>query len=128
MLWVRISIRSRCTILCDKVCQWLATGQWFSPRPPVSSTNKTDHHDINEILLKVALNTIKPTKQTIEQNREIPVWLKIKNWRCKHRGHNISKGGKGERGESHPDSQIIEIWNYFSSKKIVVARSNREMS
>jgi hypothetical protein len=30
---------------------------WFSP---VSSTNKTDHHDITEILLKVALNTIKP--------------------------------------------------------------------
>jgi hypothetical protein len=25
---------------------------------PVSSTNKTDSHDINEILLKVALNTI----------------------------------------------------------------------
>ena len=25
----------------------------------VSSTNKTDHHDITEILLKVALNTIK---------------------------------------------------------------------
>jgi len=24
-----------------------------------SSTNKTDHHDITEILLKVALNTIK---------------------------------------------------------------------
>jgi hypothetical protein len=24
----------------------------------VSSTNKTDHHDIAEILLKVALNTI----------------------------------------------------------------------
>jgi hypothetical protein len=30
-----------------------------------SSTNKTDHHDITEILLKVALNTIKQTnKQT----------------------------------------------------------------
>jgi hypothetical protein len=26
---------------------------------PVSSTNETDHHDIAEILLKVALNTIK---------------------------------------------------------------------
>jgi hypothetical protein len=25
---------------------------------PVSSTNKTDHHDITEILLKVALNTL----------------------------------------------------------------------
>jgi hypothetical protein len=23
------------------VCQWLATGQWFSPGTPVSSTNKT---------------------------------------------------------------------------------------
>jgi hypothetical protein len=34
---------------------------WVSP---VSSTNKTDHHDITEILLKVALNTIKPNNQT----------------------------------------------------------------
>ena len=32
----------------------------FSPGTPVSSTNKTDHHDIlvTEILLKMALNTI----------------------------------------------------------------------
>jgi hypothetical protein len=43
------------TTLCDKVFQWLATGRSFSP---VSSTNKTDRHDIAEILLKVALNTI----------------------------------------------------------------------
>jgi hypothetical protein len=33
----------------------LAAGQWFSP---VSSTNKADCHDITEILLKGALNTI----------------------------------------------------------------------
>jgi hypothetical protein len=59
MCWVRISIRARCTTLCDKVCQWLATCRWFSPSPPVSSTNTTDRHDIAEILLKVALNTIK---------------------------------------------------------------------
>jgi hypothetical protein len=32
--------------------------RWFSPGIPVSSTNKIDHHDITEILLKVALNTI----------------------------------------------------------------------
>jgi hypothetical protein len=31
---------------------------WFSLDTPVSSTNKTDHHDITEILFKVALNTI----------------------------------------------------------------------
>jgi len=42
------------------VCQWLATGLWFSPGTPVSSTNKTDRHDITEILLKVALNIITP--------------------------------------------------------------------
>jgi hypothetical protein len=30
----------------------------FSPGTPVSSTNKTDRHDITEILLKVELNTI----------------------------------------------------------------------
>jgi hypothetical protein len=36
-------------------------GRWFSPGPPDSSTNKTDRHDITEILLKVALNTIKQT-------------------------------------------------------------------
>ena len=44
--------------LCDKVCQSLAGGWWFSPGTPVSSTNKTDCHDITEVLLKVALNTI----------------------------------------------------------------------
>jgi hypothetical protein len=49
------------TTLCDKVCQWLATCRWFSLYPPVSSTNETDRHDITEILLKVALNTIKQT-------------------------------------------------------------------
>jgi hypothetical protein len=36
------------------------TDRWFSPNTPVSSTNKTDRHDITEILLKVALNTINP--------------------------------------------------------------------
>ena len=37
--------------------------------PPVSSTNKTDHHDVAEILLKMELNTIKQTnKQTNKQH------------------------------------------------------------
>ena len=33
------------------------TGRRFSPDTPVFSTNKTDRHDITEILLKVELNT-----------------------------------------------------------------------
>ena len=44
--------------LCDKVCQWIATGQWFSLGTLAASTNKTDRHDITEILMKVALNPI----------------------------------------------------------------------
>ena len=52
-------LRARHTTLCDRVCQWLAGGRWFSLGPPVSSTNKTNRHDITEILLKVVLNTIK---------------------------------------------------------------------
>jgi hypothetical protein len=44
--------------LCGKDCQWLEARQWFSQGTPVSSTNKTDRHDIAEIFLKVALNTL----------------------------------------------------------------------
>jgi len=53
-LWVRIPLW-RCvldTTLCDKVCQWLATGQWLSQGTPISSTVC---HDITEILLNVVL-------------------------------------------------------------------------
>ena len=53
-MWERIQLMKRCTTLCDKVCQWLATGRWFSS---VSLTNKTHWNDIPELLLKVALNT-----------------------------------------------------------------------
>jgi len=63
-LWVRIPLRQGVhdTTLCDKVCQWLPTARWFSPGTPVSSTNKPDCHDITEIWLKVALNTISQAK------------------------------------------------------------------
>jgi hypothetical protein len=55
MLSVRIPLSRGVldTPLCDQVCQRLAVGWWFSPDTPVSPTNKTDRHDIAEILLKV---------------------------------------------------------------------------
>ena len=34
----------------EKVCKWLVASQWFSLGTAVSSTNKTDCHDISEIL------------------------------------------------------------------------------
>ena len=59
--WDRVrlcKLQKGCTRLAaasDKVYQLLAHGRWFSP---ASSTTKTGRHDIPEILLKVALNTI----------------------------------------------------------------------
>ena len=46
---IRIPLMGRCTgsILCDEVCQWLATSWWFSSGTPVSSTYKTDRHNPN---------------------------------------------------------------------------------
>ena len=57
-LWVRTPFMARCTRYNIMWCHWLATCRWFSPGSLVSSTNKTDRHNITEILLKVALNTI----------------------------------------------------------------------
>ena len=70
-LWPRILVRQGVLdkVLCDKVCQWLATGQWFSSGTLGSSTNKTDHHDITVILLKVVLNT---KTITLNQIRLLP--------------------------------------------------------
>ena len=55
----------------------LPTGRWFSPGPSVSSTNKTDRHDITEILLKVALNIIKQTKPPQNIFRYIHIYKKF---------------------------------------------------
>ena len=76
------------------VCQWLATDQWISPDIPVSSTNKTDHHDIAEIMLKVVLNTINQPSQTshlhsLNTKKDHSIWrwksrflLDLADWYC----------------------------------------------
>ena len=69
-LWVWTPLRRRVldATLCDKVCHWLVTGRWFSLGHLVSSINKTDCHNIAEILLKVALNIITLTLMHIFNN------------------------------------------------------------
>ena len=50
----------------DKAYELLAHGRWFPPGTLAFSTNKIGRHDIDEISLKVALNTIiQPTNQYI---------------------------------------------------------------
>jgi hypothetical protein len=68
MAWVHAllyKLQKGCTrfaVASYKVYQLLAHGQWFSPGPPAFSTTKIGRHDIAEILLKVALNTINQIK------------------------------------------------------------------
>ena len=54
-------VQAKCTD--DKV--WFVSDlqqvSGFSPSIPIYSTNKTDYHDITEILLKVVLSTITHT-------------------------------------------------------------------
>ena len=42
------------------VIKFVGDLRWFSQNTLVSSTNKTERHDITEILLKEVLNTISP--------------------------------------------------------------------
>jgi hypothetical protein len=56
-----VNYKKECTELAaasDKFYQLLAHDLWFSPGTTVSSTNKSDHHDIVKISLKMTLNTI----------------------------------------------------------------------
>jgi hypothetical protein len=63
MLRVQIPFRRGVlnTTLCDKVCQWRVAGRWFFPGTAVSSTNKTEGHNITEILLSGVKHHNTPT-------------------------------------------------------------------
>jgi hypothetical protein len=64
-------LQKGCTRLAtasDKAYQLLVHDRWFSPGTPASSTTKSGRHDIVEILLKVALNTINQIKSIILHN------------------------------------------------------------
>ena len=68
--WVRArlcTLQKWCARLAaasDNVYQLLAHGRWFSPGSLASSATKTGRHEVAEILLKVALNTINQIKST----------------------------------------------------------------
>jgi hypothetical protein len=102
----------------DKVCQWLATGQWFSQSTAVSSNNKIGRHDITEILLKVLSNTIILTplysgKLTRLQYRmSLDVIKSSKKRRKKCNTHQSLQKRRGEGGRTH----LLSIWQNLSQK------------
>jgi hypothetical protein len=74
----------------------------FLQGTPVSSSNKTDCHDINEILLKVVLNTIIPFLSTMYVYCVFLAMLK-----CPKQLQNFTKNNK--------QKQALSLSYYFQS-------------
>ena len=95
------------TTLCDQACQCLATGRGFASGTPVSSTNKTDRHDITEILLKVAL---KPITTTTTSSTTDPWW--ILEIHLYNTGHNSADSVPPSEGAQQRISRCLPIELY----------------
>jgi hypothetical protein len=74
---------ARCATLCHKVCQWPATGRCFSQGTPVSSTNKTEHHDYNWNTVESGVKHDKPNLHILqivhEYTSNMKVWFIVFN-------------------------------------------------
>jgi hypothetical protein len=65
-----VNYKKECTRLAvasDKIYQLLGHGRWFSPGTLASPTTKTVCHDIDEMLLKVALKHKKSINQSLQE-------------------------------------------------------------
>ena len=93
-LWIRNPLKRGVLVapLCDQVCQWLESEWWFSPDTRVSSTNKTDHHDITEILLNVALSNINQQTRSIFPEIELRVRNENSSRYCRKRCTLVLRG------------------------------------
>ena len=124
MLWVE-SLSGRGV----QVCQWHATGRWFSPVLQFFATNKTDRHDITEILLNVALNTTKQTNIfSCKKGMRINIictyiilrinisWYLIHVWRTMTKCNSIAWNGKRIPIETIRTTPIL----FFQSNVVVV--------
>ena len=77
----------------DKVYQLLVHSRWFSPGIPASSTTKTGRHDIAEMLLNMALNTINQISQEEFEDTKGAIRIRIsKNRQC----NGQAKSTKGQ--------------------------------
>ena len=85
------------------------TGRWFSVGTPVSFTNKANHQDITEILLKVALNTVKQTLNACNSSKFMFTARDVVN--------NLKEN---EINSSQDFSWISQLRYYFENEAILV--------
>jgi hypothetical protein len=92
----------------------------LSPGPPVSSTNKTDRHDITKVLLKVALNTIKPnqpsriytiTQVVVNTIRSLEDWFLLPC--AKHLHYRIISLRRGDGCWNRFRNDLFGIWVFL---------------
>jgi hypothetical protein len=97
----------------------LAHDRWFSPGTPASSTTKIGRHDIDEILLKVALSTINQSINITQQLKHLITMYKLF---CRMYSHYLHK----TLGQSYYPTaedfdyhvrQSIEMFNNCSRRK-----------
>jgi hypothetical protein len=85
-------------------------GWWFSP---VSSTNKTDHHDIAEILLKVALQN----KPNLTLTYRTPIYIQYivirETFNTREGGQDV--WGIDSKGNEVYAKCLLDRW-FYSSK------------
>ena len=80
--WTRLAAAS------DKVYQLFVHSRWFSPRIPASSTTKTGRHDIAEMLLNMALNTINQISQEEFEDTKGAIRIRISKKNRQYNGQN----------------------------------------
>ena len=126
--WCTVKLAFLGITLFDKVCQWLAAGLWFSSGTPVFSTNKTYRHNIAEILLKVALNTItltliirtrstekiteERTSTTVQQNKRTKACTDITNREL----HQLFQKWQSPNSQKSVAKYIFLNLHYYSLK------------
>ena len=99
-----------CPVITHARSLLLRKNKWFSPSTPVSSTNETDRHDITEILLKAALNTIPTRKNVCRLGR---TRILIESVRKRNRKEGLANYNKTRINIGHQNELWMELKEAF---------------
>ena len=110
------------TTLFDKVYPWFTAGLRFSPGTSVSSTNKTNHHNITVILLKGALNTINPYQY------QYSTMIFREQMHCWWKGLSVRDSSAADRGLKAWSGQANEYCGCNVSAKPATLKSKSKNS
>jgi hypothetical protein len=103
------------TTLFDQVYPWFTAGRWFSPGTSVSSTNKTNHHNIT-------VNTINPHQY------QYSTMIFREQMHCWWKGLSVRDSSAADRGLKAWSGQTKEYCGCSVSAKHAALRSTSNNS